>query len=82
MASIESIEFIDCGSINIQYDATGKATVSLVVVKNDNSALTGCYPPSLGGVSWDVSTMTAIQRAIIGSDGWYEWHMQFQGWGN
>ena len=46
--------------------------------------LEGCYPPDyiLGGVVWEVSLMTAIQKPIIGSDGWHEWQLQFQGVGN
>lgn len=80
----EVIEFLDCASISIQYEANGKVTVSLVVVRNDNKELEGCYPPNgtLGGVTWDVSLLTALQKPIIGSDGWYEWQLQFQGAGN
>jgi hypothetical protein len=41
--AIEEIEFIDCGSLSINYDETGKATISLSVVRNDSNALEKNY---------------------------------------
>ncbi len=79
----EAIEFIDCATISIQYSATGAASVSFVVVKNDTNTLENDYSaPTFGGVNFDGIIMSAVQRVIIGSGGWCEWQIQLQGVGN
>lgn len=78
----ESAEFIDCGSISIQYDATGRASVSFVVVTNKESLGKTYTSLEFGGVSFTGSLMSAVQKPIIGSGGWFEWQMQLQGVGN
>jgi hypothetical protein len=80
---IEEIEFIECSSLSINYDATGKVTISLGVLKNRPSDLRYTYTNrSWGGVSFDMIMMSAAQQAMIGSDGWYNWSLQMEGVGN
>ncbi len=76
------VEFIDCSTISIQYDAMGRATISFVIVKNDTRLLSKSYSSlSFGGVSFEEClVMSAVQRPIIGSGGWVEWQMQLQSW--
>jgi len=81
-------EFIDCGTVSIQYDITGKAAISFVVVTDSSSGLTGGYTSlNFGGINFIGSIMSAVQKPIIGSgDGsgaaWFEWQMTLQGVGN
>lgn len=84
------IEFIDCSSVNVQYDATGKATVSFVVVKNSSNAINVDSYKSLcfGFVNFEGVLMSIVQKPILGSfdsltnDIWVEWQMELQGVGN
>jgi len=79
----EDVEFIDCATISIQYDATGRASVSFVVVKNDTEELGRSYSTiEFGGVTFTGIIMSAVQRVIVGGDGWCEWQIQLQGVGN
>jgi len=79
----EDVEFIDCATISIQYDATGRASVSFVVVKNGTSELEKVYTDvNFGGVNFTGIIMSAVQRVVIGSGGWCEWQIQLQGVGN
>jgi len=79
----ENVEFIDCATISIQYDATGRSSVSFVVVKNGTSELEKVYTDvNFGGVNFTGIIMSAVQRVIIGSGGWCEWQVQLQGVGN
>lgn len=78
----ETIEFIDCGSLSISYDATGKASVSFTVVRNDRNPVQGTYTNKRwGGVTFDCIMMSASQNALIGTGGWSEWSMQMEGIG-
>jgi len=80
-------EFIDCSTVSIQYDTTGRATISFVVV-TDSDRLGGTYTSlSFGGISFTGSIMSAVQKPIIGSGdhggvAWFEWQMTLQGVGN
>ena len=80
-------EFIDCGTVSIQYDTTGKATISFVVVTDSTRELGGTYTSlDFGGINFTGSIMSAVQKPIIGSgDGsgaaWFEWQMTVQGVG-
>jgi hypothetical protein len=77
-----SIEFIECPSLSISYDATGKASVSLTVIRDDMDDLSGTYTnESWGGVEFTVGIMGATQQAIIGSGGWAQWSLQLEGVG-
>jgi len=79
----ENIEFIDCGSLSISYDATGKASVSLTVVRDDPRPLQKIYNRrSWGRVNFDLIIMAASQSPIIGSGGWNQWSLQMEGVGN
>lgn len=81
-------EFIDCGTVSIQYDTTGKATISFVIVTDETGELGKTYTSlSFGGVSFTGSIMSATKKPILGSgDGkghaWFEWQMTLQGVGN
>jgi len=78
-----AIEFIDCSSLSISYDATGKATISLSVLRDDRNNLQDSYTNKLwGGVRFDCVVMGASQKAILGSGGWSEWSLQIEGVGN
>jgi len=77
-----AIEFIECGSLSISYDATGKAIVGLTVIRDDTDTITDTYNNrSWGGVQFDLITMTASQKPIIGSGGWTSWALQLEGVG-
>ena len=84
------IEFIDCSSISVSYDATGKANVSFTVVKNNQlpidvqSYKSVCF----GFVKFTGSLMSVIQKPVNGSyneatgEMWVDWQMTLQGVGN
>jgi len=76
------VEFVDCSSMSIQYDATGKASLSFVVLKDSVSSLSNSYTHmTVGGVSFVGSIMSLSKTPILGSD-WFEWRLQIQGVGN
>lgn len=75
-------EFIDCGSLSITYDATGKASISYVVL-SDLPFLTNNYTHrKWGGINFNCVMMNVVQRPIIGSRNWFEWSLQMEGVGN
>jgi len=77
------VEFIECSSLSISYDATGKAAISLTVVKDDMTNLQDTYTDGTwGGVRFTVGVMGASQQAIMGSGGWAQWSLQLEGVGN
>lgn len=84
------IEFIDCGSVSVQYDATGKATVSFTVVKNSTDPINVSSYKSIcfGFINFIGVLMSISQKPIMGSynqatgEMWVEWHMNLQGVGN
>jgi len=79
----ENIEFIDCSTISIQYDATGKASLSFTVVRSDIEALQRVYTTIIfGNVTFQGALMSANMKPILGGEGWTEWQMQIQGVGN
>jgi hypothetical protein len=81
--AIENVEFIDCGSLSISYDATGKATISCTVVRSDSNFLRKDYNDwHLGGVRFDGNVMSLNQAAMLGSGGWHQWQLQWEGIGN
>lgn len=78
-----NIEFIDCGSLSIQYDATGIASLSFVVIKNNMDDLDGTYTIlTAGGVDFEGVIMSKIQTPLLGSGGWCQWQIQIRGVGN
>jgi len=80
---VESIEFIDCGSLSISFDATGKATISCNVIRNDSGSLVNDYNSwSFGSVHFDGNIMGLNQSPIIGSGGWNQWQLRWEGVGN
>jgi hypothetical protein len=79
----ENVEFIDCGSLSISFDATGKATISCNIIRSDSGSLQNNYNMwSLGGVSFDGSVMSLNQAPMIGSGGWNQWSLRWEGVGN
>jgi hypothetical protein len=80
---MEMIEFVECSSLSISFDATGKATISCSVIRNDNDTLTGDYDTwQIGGVSFDGDVMSLNQQPLQGSYGWNQWALQWEGVGN
>jgi len=77
-------EFIDCGSLSISYNVNGAASVSFVVLKdNDSDIIAGNYEdPSYGSVSFDGVIVRATRQPIIGSGGWNQWQIQVEGVGS
>ena len=64
------VEFIDCGSLSINYDAAGKASISLTVIRDDRSDLQNTYTnKSWGGVNFDCILMSSSQKPMIGTGG-------------
>lgn len=73
-------EFIECPSISVSYDATGKASVSISVIRDDMGTLTGDYTTlDIGQRDFTVVVMAASQQPIIGSAGWAQWSLQLEG---
>lgn len=73
-------EFIDCGSLSISYDATGKASVSFTVVKDTSGELIREYDVNYwGGQKFDCILTNVSQKPIVGSRTWYEWGLQMEG---
>ena len=75
-------EFVECASVSIQYDATGKASVSFNIIKDNNSEVTGYKNFNYGGVNFNGVVMKKEQQYIRGSGGWFQWSIQWQGVGN
>jgi len=75
------VEFIDCASLSINYDVTGKVTASITVVKDDSGPPTwNLYKsPTWGSENFDFVIMGANRKYINGSNGWYDWSMQLEG---
>ena len=81
--AVGNIEFIDCGSLSISFDATGKASISCNVIRSDSNNLTDDYNTwSLGGVFFDGNVMSLTQSSLIGSGGWSQWQLRWEGIGN
>jgi len=79
----ENIEFIDCSTISIQYDATGKASLSFTVARSDTGSLKRVYTTiTFGNVTFQGVLMSANMKPVLGGEGWTEWQMQIQGVGN
>lgn len=78
-----AVEFIECGSLSISYDATGKASVGLSVIKDSLNNLTDDYNNRYWGkVHFDLVTVAASQKALLGSGGWAQWSLQMEGVGD
>jgi hypothetical protein len=79
----EQIEFIDCGSLSLNYDATGRVSISLSIVKNSAGVDLDKYSNlTWGEVEFDTVVTNASQKALVGSINWYEWSLQLSGVGN
>lgn len=79
---MSNCEFVDCSSLSISYDATGKASVSLTVLRCDASEINyrAYNSSSWGGVRFKLITMAASQKPIMGSS-WHEWALSMEGIG-
>lgn len=79
----ENVEFIDCGSLSISYDATGKATISCNVIRSNSGGLVKDYNTwRLGNVYFDGNVMSLNQSVMLGSGGWHQWQLRWEGVGN
>jgi len=78
----ELMEFVECGSLSISYDATGKATISCSVLRSDDQDIGDYNDWFIGGVNFDGNVMSKIQNPIFGSSGWFRWQVQWEGVGN
>lgn len=79
----ENIEFIDCSTISIQYEATGRATLSFTVVRSDTESLKRVYTTiTFGNVTFQGVLMSANKKPVLGGEGWTEWQLSIQGVGN
>ncbi len=79
----ELVEFIECGGLSITYEANGRASINANIIKSNTNALTTNYNTwSLGGVSFVGNVMSASQKPMIGSGGWGQWQLNWQGVGN
>ena len=74
-------EFVECGGWSVSYDATGKATISASVI-TDSNAISGNYNSwSVGCRTFTGSVMTLKGSPLIGSGGWVQWAISWQGIG-
>jgi hypothetical protein len=78
----ESTEFIECGTVSISYDATGKASVSFSVISTNGRSIGNYNSLYFGGVSFSGNIMGAEAAPLRGSGGWKQWQMQWAGIGN
>lgn len=73
-------EFIECPSLSVSFDATGKASVSLSIIKDSPGVNIGDYTDLvIGGKNFDLVVMSAAQQPLIGSEGWFQWSLQMEG---
>jgi hypothetical protein len=66
-----AIEFVECSSLNINYDVLGLATVSFTVVADNNNVNLENYQNMvIGGADYSgwISSVTA--KPIIGTNWW------------
>ena len=74
-------EFVECGGWSVSYDATGKATISATIITDSNS-ISGDYNNwSIGCRYFKGSVMTLKGSPLIGSGGWTQWSISWQGIG-
>jgi hypothetical protein len=75
------VEFIDCSSLSINYDVTGKVTASFTVVKDSSGPPNwDTYKnPTWGQESFDFVIMGATRKYVMGSNGWFDWSIQAEG---
>jgi len=74
-------EFVECGGWSVSYDATGKATISASVITSSNN-IGGSYETwNEGGVRFTGSVMSLKGSPMMGSGGWVQWSIGWQGVG-
>jgi len=66
--------FIDCGSLSINYDIMGIATVTYTVV-HDRPGFVTYNSISAGGQNFRGHVINASVNQIVGTEGWYETHV-------
>lgn len=76
------VEFVDCTSLSISYDATGKVTASITVLKDSSNVIDfdSYTDPTWGNVDFNFIMTSASQKPILGGP-WYEWAVQLEGVG-
>ena len=75
------VEFIDCGSLSVNYDATGKASLAFSVVTDHDELMDDYTDREWGRVRFDCVIRNISRRPIIGSRKWFEWSIQMEGVG-
>jgi len=77
------VEFIDCASLSINYDVTGKVTMGMTVLKDSSGDInySSYTSSSFGAVAFTLILTSAFQKPIIGGP-WFEWGLQLEGVAN
>lgn len=75
-------EFVECGGWSVSFDPTGKATMSATIITSSNNIGGNYNSWSEGGRSFTGSVMTLKGSPMIGSGGWVQWAIGWQGIAN
>ncbi len=77
------VEFIDCASLSINYDVTGKVSMGMTVLKDSSAEIgySSYTSSSFGSVAFTLIITSAFQKPIIGGS-WFEWGLQLEGVAN
>jgi len=77
------VEFIDCASLSINYDTTGKVGMGMTILKDSSSAInySSYTSTSFGSVSFNLILTSAFQKPMLGGP-WFEWGLQLEGVAN
>ena len=80
----DDIEFVECGSLSLQYSIEGIASASFTVYKNSAGDIdyTSYTVMDIADVEFEGVLMNLEKTPILGSDGWYTWSVSAQGVGN
>lgn len=77
----ETIQFVDCSSLSVSFDATGKASVSIQVLRSDDRNIMGDYANmTWGGTRFELVVMNASPSPMLGTT-WHTWSLQMEGVG-
>ena len=76
-----AIEFVECGTLSISYDATGKATINYTKIRDNAGIPSAPNNLSFGGRTFKGNTMSIAPNPLIGSGGWFQWQISWQGIG-
>jgi len=77
----EEFEFVDCGTLSIQYSITGEATVSFTVVSTHGEPVGSYSEMDFGGVNFRGYVTNLVTRQLEGTAA-YEHSFQIVAVGN